>query len=78
MTATSWISLEQVTAATKTEASLDAKRLGHRMVAWVLVGDEEYRSRCTECLEALVIRPRSRAGARIGGIAAILSCRGKR
>lgn len=55
------------------EAEGDAKRLGHRLVGWA-TREGRYFSRCSECLEAVVVSPRLMGVARIRGAAANLPC----
>ncbi len=55
------------------EAEGDARRLGHKLLGWV-AREGRFYSRCSECLEAVVVAPRLMGVARIRGAAAHLPC----
>jgi hypothetical protein len=74
--ADSWPTAAEVGNALVVEAEGDAKRLGHRLVGWV-AREGRYFSRCSECMEAIVVSPRLIGVARIRGAAATLPCRKK-
>ncbi len=69
-----WPTAAEIGNALVIEAEGDAKRLGHKLVGWA-TRDGRYYSRCSECLEAIVISPRLIGVARIRGAAATLPCR---
>jgi len=73
----SWPSAAEVGNALVAEAEGDAKRLGHRLVGWA-AREGRYYSRCSECLEAVVVSPRLIGVARIRGAAATLPCAKKK
>lgn len=69
----SWPTAAEVGNALVVEAEGDAKRLGHKLLGWV-ARDGRFFSRCSECLEAVVVSPRLMGVARIRGAAAYLPC----
>jgi hypothetical protein len=69
-----WPTAAEVGNALVIEAEGDAKRLGHKLVGWA-ARDGRYFSRCSECLEAIVVSPRLLGVARVRGAAVALPCR---
>ena len=72
----SWPSAAEIGNALVVEAEGDAKRLGHKLLGWV-AREGRFYSRCSECLEAIVVSPRLMGVARIRGAAANLPCNRK-
>jgi len=68
-----WPTAAEVGNALVIEAEGDAKRLGHKLVGWAS-RDGRYFSRCSECLETVIVAPRLMGVARIRGAAATLPC----
>jgi hypothetical protein len=69
----SWPTAAEVGNALVVEAEGDARRLGHKLLGWV-AREGRFYSRCSECLEAVVVAPRLMGVARIRGSAAHLPC----
>jgi hypothetical protein len=69
----SWPTAAEIGNALVAEAEGDAKRLGHRLVGWA-AREGRYFSRCSECLESVIVAPRLIGVARIRGAAATLPC----
>lgn len=69
----SWPSAKQVGDLSLAEATGDAIRLGHMLVAFMLV-DDTWQSFCRVCKATALVRPRSRRLPRLGGAALTLRC----
>ncbi len=69
-----WPTAAEIGNALVIEAEGDAKRLGHKLVGWA-ARDGRYYTRCSECLESIIVSPRLMGVARIRGAAANLPCR---
>lgn len=68
-----WPSAADVGNALVLEAQGDARRLGHKLLGWV-AREGRFFSRCSECLESVVVAPRLLGVARIRGGAVNLPC----